>query len=86
LEHCSRADNEEVNGGLCWLNRRDGDELMAEGEGFDVLEVLILKDLANFRCSQTARSGQKAGSRNEIGTVNARSKEAGVQRAGALAF
>jgi hypothetical protein len=43
---------------------------MAEGEGFDVLEVLILKDLACFRYSQTARSGQKAGSRNEIGTVN----------------
>jgi hypothetical protein len=43
---------------------------MAEGEGFDVLKTLILKDLAYFRYSQTARSGQKPGSRNEIGTVN----------------
>jgi hypothetical protein len=43
---------------------------LAERVGFELLGVLILKNLACFAYARTARSGQKPGSRNEIGTVN----------------
>jgi hypothetical protein len=36
---------------------------------FEVHAAVILKDLADFPSARTARSGQKPGSRNEIGTA-----------------
>jgi hypothetical protein len=51
---------------------------------FELHGLLILKNLADFRFAETARSGQKPGSRNEIGTVNARAK-GGVVRFGTVA-
>jgi hypothetical protein len=49
---------------------------VAAAVGFELHAVLILKNLAVFRSSRTARSGQKPGWRNEVGTVNAQAKEA----------
>jgi hypothetical protein len=61
-----------IGGSLACLDeaRLKGERSLAEGEGFEGLGVLILKNLACFAYARTARSGEMPGSRNETGTVN----------------